>query len=191
MLPGALPRVAVMPGCDRVFPATMAQVRTVSGAGPYRPLAANSLLLSHFLKILVPFCAEDYWHLADYQPFSCHQNRVVEGPWGGPSKPKWRRTGAEGPRDGPSRARGSRYGRENGRNRSIGGPFGPPAARYRAKPCRQRSPNARVAPFPTPSCAVRSTAPPHWVVCGGAVFGSIYRTLVEGWRSPCARSVHG
>ena len=66
----------------------MAQVGGLNGAGPYRPLVANSLLLSHFLKILVPFCAEDYQHLADYQPFSCHQNCVVEGPWGGPSKPE-------------------------------------------------------------------------------------------------------
>ena len=110
----------------------MAQVGGLNGAGPYRPLVANSLLLSHFLKILVPFCAEDYQHLADYQPFSCHQNRAVEGPWG------------------PSMARGSRYGRENGRKRSIGGPFGPPAARYGSEPCRQRSPNARVTPSPTP-----------------------------------------
>jgi hypothetical protein len=79
MLPGALPRVAVMPGSDRVFPVTMAQVRTVSGAGPYRPLVANSLLLSYFLKILVSFCAEDYQHLADYQPLSGHQNCVFRG----------------------------------------------------------------------------------------------------------------
>jgi len=69
----------------------MAQVSAVSGAGPYRQLVANSLLLSYFLKILVPFCAEDFQHLADYQPFSCHQNRVVEGPGGGPSKPEWHR----------------------------------------------------------------------------------------------------
>lgn len=74
MLPGALPRVAVMPGCDRrhagsdrasLAPSrravlSVAQVSGVNGAGPYRPLVANSLLLSHFLKILVPFCAEDY-----------------------------------------------------------------------------------------------------------------------------------
>ena len=39
---------------------SVAQVSGVNGAGPYRPLVANSLLLSHFMKILVPFCAEDY-----------------------------------------------------------------------------------------------------------------------------------
>ena len=61
----------------------MAQVGGLNGAGPYRPLVANSLLLSYFLKILVPFCAEDYQHLVDYQPLSGHQNCVFRGPMGG------------------------------------------------------------------------------------------------------------
>ena len=38
----------------------MAQVRTVNGAGLYRPLVTNHLILTDILIILCPICAEDF-----------------------------------------------------------------------------------------------------------------------------------
>ncbi len=102
---------------------SMAQVSAVSGACPYRPLVANSLLLSHFLKILVPFCAEDYQHLADYQPFSCHQNRVVEGPGGGPSRARRTATGAKTGETVAMADLSARQRHDMGPNRAASGPL--------------------------------------------------------------------
>ena len=46
------PPFPVMPGPDRASP---------------RGLVGNMLCISDFLKILVPFCDEDFQHLAEYQ----------------------------------------------------------------------------------------------------------------------------
>ena len=48
----------------------MAQVRTVNGAGLYRPLVTNHLILSYILIILGPICAEDFLYPTEYQVFS-------------------------------------------------------------------------------------------------------------------------
>ena len=44
----------------RPSPAPLAQVRTVNGAGLYRPLVTNHLILTDILIILGPICAEDF-----------------------------------------------------------------------------------------------------------------------------------